>query len=44
MKLSARLDTDYFLGMATMNKEGKILLEIDKVHSAEDIIILDRAA
>ncbi len=40
----ARLDTDYILGMAKMNGGVKILLDIDKVLSAEDIAVLDKAA
>ena len=33
----AKLDTDYILGMAKMNDGVKILLDIDKVLSAEEI-------
>ena len=33
----AKLDTDYILGMAKMNGGVKILLDIDKVLSAEEI-------
>ena len=32
----AKLDTDYILGMAKMNGGVKILLDIDKVLSAEE--------
>jgi len=40
----ARLDTDYILGMAKMNGGVKILLDIDKVLSAEEVTFLDKAA
>jgi len=40
----ARLDTDYILGMAKMNGGVKILLDIDKVLSDEEITVLDKAA
>jgi len=40
----ARLDTDYILGMAKMNGGVKILLDIDKVLSTDEIIVLDNAA
>jgi purine-binding chemotaxis protein CheW len=40
----ARLDTDYILGMAKMNGGVKILLDIDKVLSAEEVSVLDKAA
>lgn len=40
----ARLNTDYILGMAKMNGGVKILLDIDKVLSDEEITILDKAA
>jgi purine-binding chemotaxis protein CheW len=40
----ARLDTDYILGMAKMNGGVKILLDIDKVLSGEEVALLDRAA
>jgi purine-binding chemotaxis protein CheW len=40
----AELDMDYILGMAKMNGGVKILLEIDRVLSAEGIAILDKAA
>lgn len=36
-----KLDTDYILGMAKMEGGVKILLDIDKVLSAEEISILD---
>ncbi len=40
----ARVNTDYILGMAKMNGTVKILLDIDKVLSAEEIAVLDKAA
>lgn len=40
----AKLDTDYILGMAKITGGVKILLDIDKVLSAEEITILDKAA
>ena len=40
----ARLDTDYILGMAKMNGGVKILLDIDKVLSDEEVAVFDRAA
>ncbi len=40
----ARVNTDYILGMAKMNGTVKILLDIDKVLSAEEIAVLDEAA
>jgi purine-binding chemotaxis protein CheW len=40
----ARVDTDYILGMAKMNDGVKILLDIDKALSDEEIAGLDRAA
>ena len=39
-----KLETDYILGMAKMNGGVKILLDIDKVLSAEELEILDKAA
>ncbi len=39
-----KLNTDYILGMAKMEGGVKILLDIDKVLSAEEITALDRAA
>lgn len=38
-----RLDTDYILGMAKMDGGVKILLEIDRVLSDQDIAMLDGA-
>ena len=38
------MDTDYILGMAKMNGGVKILLDIDKVLSAEEIDFLKKAA
>lgn len=40
----AKLDTNYILGMAKMNGGVKILLDIDKVLSAEEVSFLDKAA
>ncbi len=40
----AKLNTDYILGMAKMEGGVKILLDIDKVLSAEEISVLDKAA
>jgi purine-binding chemotaxis protein CheW len=40
----AKLDTDYILGMAKMEGGVKILLDIDKVLSAEDLSVLEKAA
>jgi purine-binding chemotaxis protein CheW len=40
----ARLDTDYILGMAKMNGGVKILLDIDKVLSVQEVNFLDKAA
>jgi purine-binding chemotaxis protein CheW len=39
-----RVNTDYILGMAKMNGAVKILFDIDKVLSTEEIAILDKAA
>jgi purine-binding chemotaxis protein CheW len=39
-----RLDTNYILGMAKINCGVKILLDIDKVLSEEEISVLDKAA
>ncbi len=39
-----RLNTDYILGMAKMEGGVKILLDIDKVLSAEEVTILEKAA
>ena len=38
------LETDYILGMAKMEGGVKILLDIDRVLSAEDVAVLDMAA
>jgi purine-binding chemotaxis protein CheW len=40
----ASLETQYILGMAKMNGGVKILLDIDKVLSTEEVALLDRAA
>jgi purine-binding chemotaxis protein CheW len=39
-----KLDTDYILGMAKMGKGVKILLDIDRVLSDQEISILEHAA
>ena len=39
-----KLDTDYILGMAKMEGGVKILLDIGKVRSAEEISFLEKAA
>jgi purine-binding chemotaxis protein CheW len=39
-----RLDTDYILGMAKMGKAVKILLDIEKVLSSEELVLLKNAA
>lgn len=39
-----KLDTDYILGMAKMEGGVKILLDIDKVLTVEEISILEKAA
>jgi purine-binding chemotaxis protein CheW len=43
-EFGAKLDTDYVLGMAKMNGGVKILLNIDKVLTDEEIAVLDEAA
>ena len=40
----ARLNTDYILGIAKMGGGVKILLDIDKVLSSEEVMILEEAA
>ncbi len=40
----AKLNTDYILGMAKMEGGVKILLDIDKVLSSEEITTLEKAA
>ena len=40
----AKLDTDYILGMAKMEGGVKILLDIDQVLTAEEIVLLEKAA
>jgi purine-binding chemotaxis protein CheW len=40
----AKLDTGYILGMAKMNGGVKILLDIDKVLTVEEVVSLDKAA
>lgn len=39
-----KLNTDYILGMAKMEGGVKILLDIDRVLSAEDVAVLEKAA
>ncbi len=39
-----RLDTDYILGMAKMQGGVKILLDIDRVLTAEELVLIDKAA
>ncbi|MBW1940471.1 MAG: purine-binding chemotaxis protein CheW [Deltaproteobacteria bacterium] len=39
-----KLDTDYILGMAKMEGGVKILLDIDRVLSSEEIALLEKAA
>lgn len=39
-----KLNTDYILGMAKMEGGVKILLDIDRVLSADEIIVLEKAA
>jgi len=39
-----KLNTDYILGMAKMSGGVKILLDIDKVLSEEEVSALDKAA
>ena len=39
-----RLDTDYILGMAKMEGGVKILLDIDRVLSVEEVVLLESAA
>jgi purine-binding chemotaxis protein CheW len=40
----AKLNTDYILGMAKMEGGVKILLDIDRVLSAQDVALLEKAA
>ena len=40
----AKLNTDYILGMAKMEGGIKILLDIDKILSNQDIAVLEKAA
>ncbi len=40
----AKLNTDYILGMAKMEGGVKILLDIDRVLSGEEIELLEKAA
>ena len=43
-EFGTKLNTDYILGMAKMEGGVKILLDIDKVLSAEEIAVLEKAA
>ena len=43
-QFGTRLDTDYILGMAKMDNGVKILLDIDRVLTTDDIKILEKAA
>ena len=40
----AKLNTDYILGMAKVENRVKILLDIDRVLSEEEIIIIEQVA
>ena len=40
----AKLDTDYILGMAKINGGVKILLDIDRVLSTDEIVALEKTA
>lgn len=40
----AKLNTDYILGMAKMQGGVKILLDIDRVLNADEIVLLDKVA
>ena len=40
----AKMDTEYILGMAKMEGGVKILLDIDRVLSGEEVAVLDKAA
>lgn len=40
----AKLNTDYILGMAKMEGGVKILLDIDRVLSSEEIAVMEKAA
>ena len=42
-KFGAKLNTDYILGMAKMEGRVKILLDIDRVLTAQECSLLDRA-
>lgn len=43
-RFGAKLDTEYILGMAKMEGGVKILLDIDRVLTAEEIAVLENAA
>ena len=40
----SKLDTDYIMGMAKMNGAVKILLDIDKVLSTEEVSLMEKVA
>jgi purine-binding chemotaxis protein CheW len=40
----AKVDTDFILGMANMDGGVKILLDIDRVMTAQDVALLEQAA
>ena len=40
----SKFDTEFIFGMAKINEGVKILLDIDKVLSADEIVILEKAA
>jgi purine-binding chemotaxis protein CheW len=39
-----KVDTDYILGMANLDGQVKILLDIDQVLTSEDVAVLEQAA
>lgn len=40
----AKVDTEYILGMANLDEGVKILLDIDRVMTADDVVLLEQAA
>jgi purine-binding chemotaxis protein CheW len=40
----SRLETDYILGMAKTGGGVKILLDIDRIMSMDELAVMDRAA
>ncbi len=42
-QFGSKLNTDYILGMAKTNAEVKILLDIDRVLTTQELFLLDRA-